>query len=289
MKRKYFFKNTGRGILVVGLLATTLLSSCLKDTSPGTLNLGTSPALLGFQYQGFAFSPYVAAIFGKPNDSVDVKVTLSVASITLGSAVTCSLVDDPQVVTDYNTANGTNYVALPTSKYTLPNGGKVTIPAGTQYATIKVSINGPNVDFSQANAIGLKITNSSGPIIASNLNTAIVTITLKSIYAGTYHNFGFRVHPVLGTFNFDYSVAMGTVDQTTIEGNALADLGADLVLHVNPDNTVDVTSPNGQPSAADSPGLVNSYDPATKTFTLHYFYNTSAPRKMTQTMVYTGP
>ncbi len=288
MKKNYLFKNIGRVSVAMGLLATALLSSCLKDTSPGAINFGASPALVGFQYQGFNNVPYVAAIYGKPTDSVDLEVTLSVASITLSSPVTVSIVPDDAVISAFNGANGTTYTALNPADYTLPNGGKITISPGQQIVKVKVSFAGQNIDFSKPQAIGLQLTGANGAIIATNLNTAIITITLKSIYAGTYLASGVRHHPTAGDFPFSYSVAMGTVNKTTIEGNALADLTADLVLQVNPDNTVNVSS-GAQADTQDSPGLPNVYNPATKTFTLNYFYRVSAPRKIVETLVYTGP
>lgn len=288
MKRNKIFKNKGRIYLAIGLLAMTLLSSCLKDNSPGVVDFSKSPALLGFQYQGFGPVPYVAAIFGTPTDTVSLEVTLSVASITLGSPVTATIVSDPAYIDTYNAANGSSFVPLDPTLYTLQNGGKITISPGQQFAHMRINFVGQNIDFTKANAIGLQLTSPSGAILTSNLNNALVNVTLKSIYAGTYANSGVRVHPVLGPFTFSYNVAMGTVDKTTIDGLAEADLAVDLQLHVNPDNTVVPTS-SSQASTAVTPGLPNTYDPATKTFSLNYFYNTGAPRKITQKMVYVGP
>jgi hypothetical protein len=282
MKKNYLFKNIGRMSMAIGLFATALLSSCLKDTSPGTINFGTSPAVIGFQYAGFSFQPYVAAIYGNANDTVDLKVTLSVASITLKSAVSATLVADDALVTS------SGYNVLPTADYSIPNNGAITWAPGQQYVTVHIKFAGQNIDFTQNYAFALKITAANGAVIASNLDEALVTIVLKSIYAGNYHASGVRIHPVLGTIPFDYKVEMNTVNKTTIDGNALADLTADLQLQVNPDNTVIVTSA-AQTTTANTVGAVNKYDPATKTFTLNYQYNLAAPRVMHETMVYDGP
>lgn len=280
----------GRITMAVGLLAATLFSGC-KDNSPGAVDFSKSPALVGFQYKGFQETPLITAIYGNSKDSTTLQVTLSVASLTLKSAVTLDLVPDPDFITSYNAANGTAYSLMSSSLYTLPNGGHVTIAPGQQIVTLSIHFAGQNVDFSKSTALALKITNVVGATVATNLDEVIMPIVLKSIYAATYEASGTRHHPVLGDFSFDYDVAMSTVNKTTIDGPALADLAVDLQIQVNPDNTVIVTSPGGggQPTTQNSPGLVNVYNPSTKTFTLNYFYNTSAPRTIKETLKYVGP
>jgi hypothetical protein len=286
MKKNYLYRNTNRMLLLLGFAVTAWLSSC-KDTSPGAVNFANSPALVGFQYAGFNNVPYIGAIFGTPADSVNIEVTLSVHTITQSTPVKVSLVSDPAYVTSYNAANGTSYVALSATNYTIPNGGAITINPGQQYVPLTIHIAGQNIDFTKDNAIGLQLTDASGATIASNLSTAIITLTLKSIYAGTYNASGKRVHPTAGTFTFNYNVAMGTVNKTTIDGNALADLEQDLQLQVNPDNSVTISS-TYQPLYTIA-GKTNTYDPATRTFTLNMYYNTGAPRLMYETLKYVGP
>lgn len=288
MKRNYLIKNKSRLSLLMGLLATTLLSSCLKDKSPGTIDFSKSPALVGFQYKGFSNVPMVTAIYGLPTDSTGtLEVTLSVASLTLSSPVTLDIVPDDAYINTYNTANGTSYVQLPTSDYTLGNSGHITIKPGQQIVKVSLHFAGQNVNFNQSNALALKITNVSGATLASNLSEIIFPIVLKSVYAGQYSVSSVRHHPTLGNFSASYNAEMATIDKTTIGGPALADLQSELTLHINADNTVDVSADDtSQPSAQNSPGLSNTYDPAAKTFSLHYFYNTGAPRTIVQTMVF---
>ena len=54
MKNKSIFKNIGRMSIAIAVLGTALLSSCLKDTSPGTINFATSTTVVGWQYYGFS-------------------------------------------------------------------------------------------------------------------------------------------------------------------------------------------------------------------------------------------
>jgi len=292
MKRSYLFKNIGGVCLAVGLLVSTCLTSC-KDNSPGTIDFSKSPALLAWQYTGFQATPYVASVLPLASQKYSaVEVTLSVASLTLSSTVTANIVSDPTSAANFiatDTAGGKKDHVMPTSLYTMPTS--VTIKPGQQTVVVPIVFAGDQIDFTQNYIIAVKLADASGAQLTSNLNNALIEVVLKNIYAGTYEASGTRHHPTLGNFTFDYDVAMTTVNKTTIDGPALADLDADLQLVVNPDNTVVVTSPGGggQPTTMDSPGLVNSYNPATKTFTLHYQYNTSAPRTITETLVYVGP
>jgi len=111
----------------------------------------------------------------------------------------------------------------------------------------------------------------------------VVTLGVVNQYDGKYHATGARIHPTLGTLPFDYEVQMTTSGLTSVDGNALADLQADLNLTVNPDNSVSVSS-TYQPLFS-PPGTKNTYDPNTKTFDIHVAYNTDAPRIMNISLV----
>jgi len=219
MKINYSFKNTGRFLLATGLLVTTLLSSCLKDNSPGTINFGKSPALIGFQYAGEAATPYVAAIL--PNSGIvytSVEVTLSVASLTLKSAVTATLSEDAAGEAAYKANVDSTAHVLPTSEYTIQKS--ITIPAGKQTITIPITFAGASIDFTKNNIIGLKLTNASGAEIASNLANAIVTVVLKSKYQGTYTVTGNLIDVTVPSITGTYPIAgvfLQTVTANTVQ------------------------------------------------------------------------
>ncbi len=267
-------------LIAIGVLA---FSSCLKDKAPGNENYSHSPALVGFQYTGNSAAPIVAAIPGTPQDTIGVEVTLSVASITLKTPVTLKVVPYKAGLDSFNTANSTSYNQMDPSLYTLQNGGDITINPGQQIVNMRINFAGDKVDFNQQNGIGLQITDANGATIATNLNTAIVLVSLKSPYEASYHASGVRIHPTLGPFTFDYDVYMSTVDKNTITGSAEADLQTDLTIHINADNTVTLSSVSF-PTFLQA-GKENKYDPATQTFTLNYYYNSSAPRLITETLV----
>jgi len=185
MKKNNFYKTAGRTLLAIGVITTALLSSCLKDTSPGALDLSKSPALVGFQYLGFGATPLTTKLHGIPTDTSSVKVTLSVPSVTLSSAVTVNLAVDDADANAYVNANSGTHV-LPAADYTIANNGQVTINPGQQYVRLKINFKGNQIDFSQNYILALKISSANGAIIASNLNVAILTLTLQSNYEGRY-------------------------------------------------------------------------------------------------------
>src|SRR5215475_1434119 len=127
MKRKLIInlRTIYLGIAAVGI---TFLSSCLKDNGP-VQDFSKSAALVGFQYTGNNANPFKQSLLQKPNDSVALEVTLSVASLTLGSNVDVTIAPDDATLATFNQDNGTAYVQLPSDQYTIENGGKLTIPA----------------------------------------------------------------------------------------------------------------------------------------------------------------
>lgn len=279
-KNKFNIKVRTVNIVLIAL-CVFVFTSCLKDdTAP---NYSHSPALVGFQYTGFSATPFTAGILGTPEDTLGINVTLSVASLTLKSPVTLTIAPSPSSLDSFNIKNGDSAIQLDPSLYTLANGGKVAINPGQQMVNFRINFAGDKIDFNKHNGLGLKITDAQGAIIASNLNTAIILIKLKSKYAGNYHVFGARIHPTAGTFPFDYNINLNTVNANTIDGNVLADLGEGLAITINPDNSVTLVGELRDVFLQS--GKENKYDPATKTITLNYYYNSAAPRLIHETLV----
>ena len=300
MKRNHLFKNIGRISIAIGFFATAMLSSCLKDTSPGTLDLSKSPALVGWQYYGFNATPITTKILGKSTDATDVKVTLSVPSITLGSAVTVSIADDPtdaKAYADAQTNAGTPTLVLPSSDYTL-GGNSVTIPAGQQYATIHVSFKGDQINFNNTYVMGLKITSANGAIVASNLNVAILALTLQSIYEGDYTDNGYTLRlgdNVLGGYFKGYDEQLNTITKYSVGYTILwaTDVPAGGVggtyITVDPTTNKVTMACSTNATLGNSAGYDNRYDPTTKTFYISMSWSSPGTRGTTDTLVYKGP
>jgi hypothetical protein len=265
-----------------------LFASCLKDKGPGTENYSHSPALVSFQYTGTSALPFTVALLGTPSDSFALEVTLSVASITLTTPVTATIAPDDASLADYNTANGTDYQMLSSDLYTLPNNGAVTISPGQQIVSIPIHFSGDKVDFSKNNGLALKITAASGAVVATNLNTAILLLKLKSIYEGNYsetgtltrYNGATEASGVLDQFDITGTTFFSTIDLNTIDGQVVIPGFAATYARftVNPDNTVTISQSPVTPltNMGNTPGKTSTYDPATKTFDLHGGFLNSA-------------
>ncbi len=185
MKRTNIYKPGICSIVFLALLTGTLFTSCLKDKGP-VQDYSQSPALVSFQYTGNTAQPFNEALLPNPSDTINIEVTLSVASLTLSKPVTVTLTPDATALASYNAANGTSYTMLPTSEYTLANNGQVTISPGQQIVTVPLIVKGDQVDFTQNNALSFTLSNAQGAVIATNLNNLILLFSLKNIYDGVY-------------------------------------------------------------------------------------------------------
>lgn len=283
MKKKIYLLTT------ITLSAAVLsLSSCLKDGNKFVdfSNVGTLVELPLSAFSGTG--KLTAAALAITDTPQTIPVIVNVASPKpLSSALTVTLALDEPALTAYNHANGLDtggnvpYTILPPADYTISNY-KVTVPANQRQARMIIKVNTNVVDPAGHFILPLSIVDASGQKI-SNYKTILYNVQAKNKYDGNYHATGERIHPKLGILPFDYVVDMVTSSANSIDGGALADTQQDLNLVINPDNSVTPTStyqtlfvPSGQ---------TNTYDPATKTFTLHVAYNTGAPRIMNITLV----
>jgi len=193
----------------------------------------------------------------------------------------------------YNTDHQTDYVPIPSNVGTPIADPNITTTATT--VTFKMgagvfamnygfTVNGANFDASKKYAMLLVITDFGGfskkhNDAGASLDTLLITLGVKNQYDGIYHAAGtFTRYSDPSTF-LDSRVinedkVVGTVDANTVSSTA-ADLGEPITLRVNADNSVTVTFVGA--SLTDLPGPFtqvgdNVYDPATKTFTLHYQY-----------------
>ena len=274
------------------LALVTGLSSCLKDEPI----IGAKPQNIIEFYTTDTYQSSVSAlypVYGKSfvtgqASSFDITVSYS-GTETAPEDITVDVQVDPTALTKYNTKaavdGDSQYQPLAASIYSIPTN-KVIIKKGERRAKLTVNVNIPvtGFDFDALYALPLTIKSTSKGTISGNFGSVLYAIGGKNQYEGVYRSKGVRVHPTLGPFTFDTDVTMNTAGSNGIVGDALADLGPNLKIVINPDNSVSLSSTT-QTSVALTPGGVNKYDPATKTFTLTYFYNTGAPRKITQTLV----
>jgi len=281
-------------------------SGCLKDNAyndgsiQSTRSQGNDPKIIEIKLTATSSSNVIN--YSYPNSNNDTVVDFVLVNVaTPGPApedLHVTLAENDQLITDYNAANTDTTVSasnpFPTgvvtdysvlTGFTVVNpGGVVTIPKGQQSGMLQIKLK-PSDYVGKTYALGftIKSVQEPGYTISGNNQNGIGIVNIKNQYDGTYECKGTRIHPVLGTFSFDYKANMGTSSANSIDGNALADLVQDLSITVNPDNTVSLSSTYA--TVLLQPGKVNSYDPASKTFTLNYYYNSAAPRLISETLV----
>lgn len=262
-----------------------LFSSCLKNNGP-IQDYSQSPALVSIQGDGQYSGIYVAnqSVLPVSDAGVNVEVTLSVAGLTLSSPVTATLVVDQATLDQYKAANSdSSRVLLPADDYQLANNGAITISPGQQIVKDSIIFFGTKIDFTKDYALPLLLTNAKGAKIPDNLKQEVILIKLQSIYEDTYAASGTRIRyngatagsGVAGTSGISGNIFFSTVAPNVVDGQ-LADLGNQMSLQVNPDNSVTVlpseVNPSNSFASLSNDGAPSTYDPATKTFTLHYKY-----------------
>jgi len=133
MKNKNYIKT-----VFLCLLATTVLSSCLKDKRYVDFkDVGATIDLPAVAYNGeyndITIAPSATLV------AYPVLVNVSVPT-ALSTAVHVVLKVDPAALTAYNTANGTNYTLMSTTAYTISDL-TATVPANQTAGHITVNFN----------------------------------------------------------------------------------------------------------------------------------------------------
>ena len=222
----------------------------------------------------------------------------------LNEPLTVKLVKNPTLIADYNAANGTNFIELPANSYTiLGDINNITFQPGEAIKEIKISVNQSLLDLTESYAIAFSIADAgTGAIINSSLKNGLYNIGIKNPYEAEYTTSGFFFHPSAPRALDDVKY-LYTVSATRCLA-PLADLygaGYYFWFDVSPTNTLinwDCT-PQAPPHSgfftSDNPGAIaypgpelpgtppyvqttynNTYDPAAKTFWMHYGYGSGA-------------
>jgi len=219
----------------------------------------------------------------------------------LNQPLTVKLQLNPQLIADYDSANNAAFIELPAGSYTLLDDiNNITFPAGEAVKEIKISVTQSMLDLSQAYALGVTLTDAGGGAVNTTLSNAVYSIGVKNPYEAYYKTTGFVFHPSSPRALDDtkYLVTIGATKCLA----PLADLygsGYYFQLDVDASNALinwdatPVTPPSSGFMTADNPGAVdygaaapevpgtapwvqstynNTYDPATKTFWMHYGY-----------------
>ncbi|MBL0234812.1 MAG: DUF1735 domain-containing protein [Chitinophagaceae bacterium] len=176
-----------RSLLLIALVPA-LLTSCLKSkdslgviADDGSISSGIFDRFYYGQTKSFALlgSPAIETL-----DLLDMRYS---APRKKAGKIHAVLAVDNSLVTAYNTANGTSFVALPTNAYTLPGGLEFDFDPGNQGRhTFQLTLNKNNLNLQNAYAIGFKLVSVSEGVVDQLQKDIIVTILVKNKYDGNY-------------------------------------------------------------------------------------------------------
>jgi hypothetical protein len=289
--------------ILLKFYVTTLaigLASCLEDDKAALDPSGT-PNVIEFLDPSVPASPagsvypaYASSFVLAPEATLDVIVSYSGPNGN-GGDIALALAVDPGALAEYNTQmnqdlHGTTYDLMPEENYQLATTS-VTIPKGQTKSTLNIKVFPEKFDFSKNYAIPLRIVSASTGIISAHYSVAILAVGVRNNYDGIYEIVGGSItrnsatgpDPSLGG-NY---VSGLTLDLVTLasnkvsivpvwkEGSGLGGIDGTSLTINEATNEVTVLS-SGNASLKNTPGAINQYDPAEKTFTLNFDWG-SAP------------
>lgn len=296
------------------VLVSLLVCSCYKTSS---LN-GAGITVIQFPAAA-TINSYLTTAGSQTLAIVEIRRDVPNQSV-LKSSQTVTIQLSSSVITDYNTANGTSYTVLPSNVFTFDasnpatNGAlTVTFAPGEFAKSIKINIDLTALPAAPVkSALGFTITNVSGGTIGST-KSAFVTVGAKNAYEASYSVSGFFFHPTAGRA-ISSTKAITTLSPTRCQA-AHSDLaGYFIQFDVSATNTLinyaaagstppvpasgfmTTDNPKGQDYSDPSNGgflpgtppytsatYNNTYVPATKTFWMHYGYQSGGNGEATFT------
>jgi hypothetical protein len=286
-------------IRLISLLALFLslgigMVSCLKDKDydDGLIQSthGSSPRMIEVKLTASSATNFLVLAV----DAVDRDTTLNFIPINLSTSgpatedLNITLVQKNSLVTDYNTVHNTSYQVPPASMFTVINTGNIVkIAKGTNTGYLQLKYN--PIDYvGQDWALGYEISavDKSGYTISGNLSTGIVAIVAKNEYDGEYDVEGYFDHPTAAReiHQEEHLATSGPKSNKKTLGDLT---GTNVILTINPNNTVTVTPGPGTSGTTASvanisgdPIYNNRYDPVTKTYWLKYGYPNPGPTRI---------
>lgn len=247
---------------IIGLALTGSLSSCLKDNlQPDfTQNKPVIELPIGSSATNGGGNSLTTSFTLNPAVPSDYFVYLNYAAPTAPSKdVTVTISTDTAAVTKFNTANGTNYTAIPSSGYTLA-ANKVVIPAGQKLVKIPFKINTFNLDINKTYALPVTIVDGGGFTVSGNFGTLITILTLRNRWDGIYKVDGNMIDHVNSSLTGAYPLTLQLITR-----------GANTVVisdpNVNGGSFAHGILNNGARSSYGSFSPVFTIDPATNVIT----------------------
>jgi len=300
-----------RFFLFLGLVAA--FTSCVKDDFY-SVNPGGEPNRKTVVQLTNAEDLIQFARDVKPNKDTFVLIDVRRypnSQAELDQPLTVKLSKNASLINDYNTANGSNLVEIPSDAYTLLTDlSTVTFQPGEAIKEVKISVDQSKLDLSQQYALGISITDpGSNAVAVPDLKDAIYEIGVKNPYDGKYSVISGTVtrytapgspanDALSGSVGGNPDLELSTVGAYTVEisnlqwANSGGGVGGinNLRLTVDPATNLVTMFALGNATLANWEGKENRYDPATKTFYLNFRWNPTANRREYSMVIkYKGP
>lgn len=293
-------------LILFGVLFSISIFSCIKDNVVPAGNAGKT-------FLKFNDGPNKSLFYSPFSDVKDVTVfdirrdPNSEASLNQPQSITVKLV--PQLITDYNTAKGTNFELLPANFYTYSfdpgitlNGSDFTInyAAGEFAKNLNIKLDGSQwTDVSKTYALAFVVSNTAGNTLSAAKDTMITFFAIKNQWEGIYSVESGNVtrytapgvpagDALSGSLAGNPDVILSTSGATSLSVPPSSSTGAlqwaygnnsnvaginGLSISIDPaTNLVTMTSASNA-TLANWAGHENKYDPATKTFYLAFKWN----------------
>lgn len=199
------------------------------------------------------------------------------------------------VIDNYNLENLTAFEPPPTGSFTIMSYDLVISPQ-TRKTKVRIRIK-PSAIVGGSYAIGLSIAQVSQGEISSIYKNVLIELKVKNDYEGWYGASGLRIlysggtnqTPVSAEAPIEGSKYLSTVDLTTVETEVGDLTTAWMYLQIDPATkqvTVLPSATSASFSSLENDGTC-TYDPATRTFILHYkYYNANGQlREIQETLV----
>lgn len=170
---------------------SVILAGCLKDKGfdNGSIQSthGANIPVIGMAANVSSTTNFALVAFDNGNNDT----TVNLLPVSVGGTSPASqdlhvtLVQDDQLVTNYNDSNGTGYTPPPAGSFT--TSSVVTIPKGSYIGYLQIKFK-PSDYIGQPYALGYKIKSvqEQGYAISGNLDTAVCAIVIKNKYDGSY-------------------------------------------------------------------------------------------------------
>lgn len=295
--------------IVILLLVSSGLTSCLKDDNIDNQEYG----MINLNANKIVEVTAASSSSALPFENVDKDLTVLTLHLAAESpttedvVVTLSLAQSQAMITAYNTANATAVAQLPADFYKLPAGGlAVTIPKGTTAVPFTIKVNTSKFNPAITYALGLTIASVDKPgyTVSGNFGKTLARVSAKNIYDGRYSYSGTTIRNsangpdvTLSGFNANFPVrSLATVGANSVTivplwANGQGIAGIDNTIATVDPTTNLVTMSSSNATLKNTPGKVNKYDPATKTFTLSFDWLGATPadtRIVEMVLKYTG-